>query len=393
MVARPFWQARIEQAWREAPIAWLCGVRRSGKTILATSLEKTPTVYVNCDLPSTEDRVRNPLLFFRSARKAVVVFDEIHQLRDPSRLLKIGADEFPGIRILATGSSTLAASRKFTDTLTGRKRTVHLVPVLWDELPAFGVALQDRLLRGGLPSALLADTKVPSFYREWIDSFFARDILRLFGFRDVNRFSAFFEYILRQSGGTFETASASRDLGIARPTIESHLRALETTHAATVVRPFHGGGQQELSKQPRVYGFDTGMVSFARGWDPLRHEDLGVLWEHLVLEHLQAHFPDTPIRYWRDKTQREVDFVLARGRDAVDAIECKWNPAAFDATSLRTFRSHYPKGRNFLVTPSGDPGYDIEVGSLPIRVCTPSELKPSTAESHRTRGNPRMNHR
>jgi uncharacterized protein len=385
MVARPFWQARIEQAWREAPIAWLCGVRRTGKTILATSLEKTPTVYVNCDLPSSEERVRNPLLFFRAAPKSVVVFDEIHQLRDPSRLLKIGADEFPGIRILATGSSTLAASRKFTDTLTGRKRTVHLVPVLWDELPAFGVALQDRLFRGGLPSALLADRKAPSFYREWIDSFFARDIQRLFGFRDINRFSAFFEYILRQSGGTFETASASRDLGIARPTIESHLRALETTHAATVVRPFHGGGQQELSKQPRVYGFDTGMVSFARGWDPLRHEDLGVLWEHLVLEHLQAHFSDTQVRYWRDKAQREVDFVLARGRDAVDAIECKWDPTTFDATSLRTFRSHYPKGRNFLVTPSGDPAYDTEVSSMPVRVCTPSDLRPPSAADRRVR--------
>jgi hypothetical protein len=44
------------------------------------------------------------------------------------------------LKILATGSSTLAASKKFRDTLTGRKRTVHLVPVLWDELPAHRAA-------------------------------------------------------------------------------------------------------------------------------------------------------------------------------------------------------------------------------------------------------------
>ena len=48
--------------------------------------------------------------------KPVVVFDEIHQLRDPARVLKIGADEFPNLKILATGSSTLAASKKFSDT-------------------------------------------------------------------------------------------------------------------------------------------------------------------------------------------------------------------------------------------------------------------------------------
>ena len=112
--------------------------------------------------------------------------DEIHQLRDPTRLRKIGADVFPKLKILATGSSTLAASRKFRDTLTGRKRLVHLTPVLFEELPAFGgVALGKRLLHGGLPPALLAEAKRPSFYREWVDSFFARDVQALFGFRDV----------------------------------------------------------------------------------------------------------------------------------------------------------------------------------------------------------------
>jgi len=374
MIERPFWRRRLEQAWRDAPIAWLCGVRRAGKTTLAETLGPGRAQYVNCDLPTAEDMVRDPQVFFRSVARPVVVFDEIHQLRDPARVLKIGADAFPKLKVLATGSSTLAASKKFRDTLTGRKRTVHLLPVLWEELQAFGVTLQDRLFRGGLPPAVLADVRTPAFYREWMDSFFARDIQRLFGFRDVDRFNAFFEYVLRQSGGQFEVTSAARDLGIARPTVESHLRALDITHAASVIRPFHGGGQHELAKQPKVYGFDTGMVSFARGWDPLRREDLGILWEHLVLEHLQAHFPDTPVRYWRDKAQRKLDFVLAHRRNTVDVVECKWDPAAFDAAPLRVFRGYYPTGRNFLVTPSGDPAYTGRFGTLDVRVCTPAEL-------------------
>ena len=142
MIQRPFWLQRIEDAWREAPIAWLCGVRRSGKTTLAESLGADRVLYVNCDLPVVEDMVRDPQMFFRSCTKPVVVFDEVHQLHDPTRLLKIGADVFPKLRILATGSSTLAASRKFRDTLTGRKRTVHLVPVTLDELPAFAHPVQ-----------------------------------------------------------------------------------------------------------------------------------------------------------------------------------------------------------------------------------------------------------
>jgi len=107
--------------------------------------------------------------------------------------------------------------------------------------------------------------------------------------------------LLRQSGGQFEVTSAARDPGIARSTVEIHLRVLENTHAAAVVRPFHGGGRNEPAKQPKVYGCDTGMVSFARGWDPLRRDDFGVLCEHLVLEHLQAHSafagaPDARVR-------------------------------------------------------------------------------------------------
>lgn len=374
MIIRPIWLKRIEAAWREAPIVWLCGVRRAGKTTLAESLGADQVLYVNCDLPVVEDMIRDPQVFFRGCSKPVVVFDEIHQLRDPARVLKIGADVFPGLKILATGSSTLAASKKFRDTLTGRKRLVHLTPVLWEELPAFGMTLPCRLFHGGLPPALLADSKKPSFYREWLDSFYVRDIQRLFGFRDMNRFNAFFEYLLRQSGGQFEVTKAATAIGITRPTVESHLRALEITHGVTLVRPFHGGGQNEIVKQPKVYTFDTGFVSFARGWDPLRPDDFGLLWEHLVLEQLQAHFPDTPVRYWRDKSGHEVDFVLAHGREEVDAIECKWDPEAFDSSALALLRSYYPKGRNFLVTPSGDPAHIRRYGRLEVSVCTPAGL-------------------
>ena len=109
----------------------------------------------------------------------MVVLDEVHRLADPSLPLKIAADEYPHLRILATGSSTLAATGKFRDTLTGRKRAVHLCPVLWEECAEpFGVAdLDRRLLHGGLPEALLAAAKSRPSFAEWIDSFYARDIL------------------------------------------------------------------------------------------------------------------------------------------------------------------------------------------------------------------------
>ena len=57
-----------------------------------------------------------------ATKNSLIVLDEIHRLENPSEVLKIAADHFPHLRVLATGSSTLAARRKFRYTLTGRKR-------------------------------------------------------------------------------------------------------------------------------------------------------------------------------------------------------------------------------------------------------------------------------
>ena len=375
MINRPFWLSRLEAGWREAPIVWLSGVRRCGKTTIAKSLGEDRALYLNCDLAAVEDMVRDPVLFYRNCGKEMVVFDEVHQLRDPSRLLKVGADEFPKIKILATGSSTLAASKKFRDTLTGRKRQVHLVPVLWDEFSSFdGATLNKRLFHGGLPLALLSERKSESFYREWADSFFSRDIQKLFGFRDYEKFNLLFEYLIKQSGGILEITKVAGALGISRATIASHLRAMEITHAITVLRPFHGGGRRELVKMPKIYGFDTGFVSFFKGWDPLRSEDYGYLWEHLVLEWLQAIRPDGRIFFWRDASGREVDFVIPRNRNRLDAVECKWDPAQFDPAGLAAFRGFYPNGSNLLVCPSIDRPYKKRIKGMDILVCNPSGL-------------------
>lgn len=375
MNRRPFWLGRLQAAWREAPIVWLSGVRRAGKTTLARSLPDSETLYLDCELPSVAARLADPELFYRDCRARVVVFDEVHRLPDPSRLLKIGADHFPGLRLLATGSSTLAATSKFRDSLTGRKRQVHLLPVLWDEFAAFDQAtLARRLHQGGLPPALLAREKAPSFYREWTDSYFARDIQRLFAVRGPERFTALFEYLLRQSGGLHDQTKAASALGVSRITVGAYLRAMEVTHAVTVLRPFSGGSRKELVKTPKVYGFDTGFVSFHKGWDTLRPADCGVLWEHLVLEWLQARFPEERLHFWRDMAGREVDFVRPRGRGRVDAVECKWDPAEFDPAALKALRELHPAGANYLVCPSAGAAHKRRIKGLELTVCDPSGL-------------------
>ena len=369
MIRRSLWLERLRRAWLRRPIIWLSGVRRVGKTTLAGMLPDA--VHLNCDLPATGRALADPELFLGGQPAGTtIVFDEVHRLADPSRLLKIAADKYPSLRVLATGSSTLAATRKFRDALTGRKEAVHLCPVLWEECAEpFGVGdLDRRLLHGGLPEALLGQEKDGASFREWMDSFYARDILELFAVRNRTGFLSVFRLLLRWSGGQFDASRLARQSGVSQPTVRAYVEALQIAHAVHLVRPFHGGGSREIVARPKSYAFDTGFVTFEKGWDTLRPEDRGVLWEHLVLDSLRFRYSDDRIFYWRDKAGREVDFVVRRGRDRVDLVECKMDPDELDGRAVRAFRALYPEGENFLLSPTVPVPYRIRRGGCVFKV-------------------------
>ncbi len=375
MFHRPFWIRRITQAWATRPIAWLSGVRRVGKTTLAKMLPGS--VYLNCDLPSVCRRLEDPESFYDTLEEgAVVVFDEVHRLAEPSRVLKIAADTYPGLRLLATGSSTLGATRKFRDTLTGRKHEIYLAPVLWwESREVFGVqSLDRRMLHGGLPEPLLADEKDAAFFAEWMDSFYARDIQELFAIRSRTGFMKLLHLLLRQSGGVVDYSSLAQLSGLSRPTVKAHVEAMCVAHAAFLLPPFHGGGRRELTRRPKCYGFDTGFVTFVRGWERIREDDRGLLWEHLVLDSLRAQVADRDLCFWRDKSGREIDFVIRRPGRRVDAVECKVNPDRFDPASLAVFREHYPEGRNYVVSPVVGTPYTRRHGDLSVAYCDGTRL-------------------
>ncbi len=377
MKKRAVWLKPLQHAWESRSIVWLSGVRRVGKTTLTRMLPGS--VYLNCDLPSTRRALADPELFLEGqAPGAVLVFDEVHQLDDPSNLLKIAADEYPHLKVLATGSSTLAATRKFRDSLTGRKKSIHLSPVLWEEsIGPFGVRdLDRRLLHGGLPEPLLATHKDPSFFDEWIDSFYARDILELFGIRNRQGFLALFRLLLRQSGGQLDYTRMASLSELSRPTVKSHIEAMQIAHAMHLLRPFHGGGKREIVSRPKCYAFDTGFVTFEKGWDTIRDDDRGLLWEHLVLDTLRHRLADENIYYWQDKSQREIDFVVRRGRDRVDVMECKINPDRMDTGSVEVFRDAYPKGNNYIVSPVVKKPYRVRRGGLVFTVCSSGDISP-----------------
>lgn len=368
MVQRPWWQGRVEQAWQERSLVWLSGVRRVGKTLLCQSLKDVE--YFDCELPRTRRLMEDPEGFLEQYRGRRIILDEIHRLLNPSELLKIAADHYRDTKVLATGSSMLGASSKFRDSLAGRKAEVWLTPMILEDLVAFGQPdLRHRLLHGGLPPFFLAKSVPEPAFQEWMDAYWAKDIQTLFRLERRHSFERFAELLFAQSGGLFEATRFTRTCEVSRQTIMNYLAVLESTYLAHVVRPFSTHRVTEIVAAPKVYAFDTGFVCYHRGWTTLRPEDLGLLWEHLVLNELQAHLQTRGIGYWRDKRGHEIDFVLVRRGRAPLALECKWSADDVDLTNLRAFAHHYPKAEIRVVVQDVDRSYQRRSDSLTVTYC------------------------
>ena len=365
MIHRPFWLNKLEKAWDKRSLIWLSGVRRSGKTTLSKMVPDAE--YLNCDLPSVRRQLENPEYMYRNLGPGkTLILDEIHRIEDPSLVLKIGTDEFPGIKILATGSSTLAATRKFRDSLTGRKTQLHLPPVLWNEcLNEFEITdLDRRLLHGGLPEFMLDESKVEDYFSEWIDSYYARDIQELFGVRNRTGFLKLMQLLFLQSGGQFEITSLARESSLSRPTVMAHIEALTAAHAIRLVQPFSDKRKKEIVKRSKTYAFDTGFVTHVNGWNEIRETDRGLLWEHLVLDMLSACYKT--VNYWLDKDKTEIDFVIKGKNNRIDVVECKINPNKYSPKALHRFRAHYPVGKNLCFSPHIKTPYKLRFGDLEV---------------------------
>ncbi len=298
-----------------------------------------------------------------------VALDEIHRLGNPSELLKIAADHHPEVKIIATGSSTLSASKKFKDTLTGRKVKIWLPPMLNDERPLFGNDnLKHRLLHGGLPPFFLEDELPETEFTEWADDYWAKDVQELFNITNKHYFQRFMELLFANSGKLFEATKYAAPCEVSRTTINKYIYVLQQTYVAHIIKPFTSHAASEIVSAPKVYGFDTGFVCHYRGWLNLRREDLGDLFEHVVLNEILGRFPAGKLRYWRDKAKNEIDFVYLKNRNSgPTTIECKWSVNNFSFKALAKFREHYPEGENFVVAADVDRPFSKSSGGITIK--------------------------
>ncbi|MHB0915332.1 MAG: ATP-binding protein [Thermoleophilia bacterium] len=373
MKKRTYWHNLIESAWEQSSLLWLSGVRQTGKTVLGLSLDDIE--YFNCEVPRIRREVEEVRGFLAGVSGKRVVIDEIHRLRQPAELLHLAATEFPDTRVLVTGPASLKAYADSYPDIESSIREIWLTPMMSAGLTDFGNNdVVHRLQAGGLPNFFMSDDLSEAEYQKWMDVFWARDVQSRVRVSKHWSFQRFMELLFENSGGIFEALSYAKPCDISHPTVASYLRILEEALVVHLVRPFTTQRPTEIVSAPRVYAFDTGFVCYYRGWGQLGEEDLADLWRHFILNEIQSRNQLRDVRYWRDKSGHNVDFILVDQAQPPVAVQCAWSPEQLDLRSLKAFRYQYPDGENWVVCREVSDACEDEGVDLNLRFVGLNEL-------------------
>ncbi|MBU1487527.1 ATP-binding protein [bacterium] len=277
---------------------------------------------------------------FREKERTFLFIDEVQYLDNPSNLLKIIHDHFPHIKLIVSGSSTLAIKKKFKESLTGRKAVFNLRTLSFDEFLRFkgshllkvkreldwrrpeGISsllakeffefFQEFILFGGYPKVVLENNrekKVAQLSKIY-NSYIRKDIKDLGAVENVAALNRLVSLLAFQIGQIINIEELTANLRISRKTVERYIFLLENTFAIHLLKPYFTNKRKEISKMPKVYFEDTGLRNvIIKNLDPLSlRNDSGFLFENAVFNTLIKRLkPLEELKFWRTQAGAEVD--------------------------------------------------------------------------------------
>ncbi|WP_373397519.1 AAA family ATPase [Algoriphagus halophilus] len=217
----------------------IVGPRQVGKTTLMKQILNFPNdavLWLNCDNP--DDRLGLQDTTVSSLRSLIgdyklVVIDEAQRVSNIGLTLKILADEFPEVQVLASGSSALELANSIKEPLTGRKREFQLYPISTQELcehtsPREELRLlEKRLVFGFYPEVINHPSDAREALQEISSSYLYKDILSLQEVRKPAILQKLLLALALQVGSEVTFNDLGNTVGIDKETAEKYLDLLE----------------------------------------------------------------------------------------------------------------------------------------------------------------------
>lgn len=355
---------RLHSLLRTFPAVFVFGPRQSGKSTLVRTLYPTWT-HLDLERPADVLALQADIEGFFARHPRRVAIDEAQRLPELFPLLRHVIDRSPARgRFLLTGSASPALFRTISESLAGRIGLLELTPFRGVEL-AGSRAARDRWFWGGFPP--VHARRGARARGEWLDSyvstFLERD-LPSFGVRlPTQRLRTLWSMLTHVHGNLLNVSDLARSLGVSSHTVAHDLDVLEATFMVRRLPPYYVNIQKRLTKSPKLYVRDTGLLHFLAGLrEPPELETWarrGASFEGLVIEELAAWALEQMVRpglfFWRTHAGAEVDLLIVDGRRIIP-IEVKLG-AAVDPRSLAGLRqcmADLSLKRGFVVTSAAE---------------------------------------
>lgn len=354
-------QTVITQQLFKGKVIIIYGPRRVGKTTLSKQLlvNQERGRYVNCELLENKlalETTNSMALKSFLGNYRLIVLDEAQHINDVGRILKIIADTFPEIQVIATGSSSFDLGNRISEPLTGRSREYLLYPFSLTEL----LTLKDSISVSAELEWILRFGLYPEIYgkpeQEAIEelsqissNYLYKDILQFESVRRPNLLLNLLYALALQIGNEVSLNELSRLLGESVPTIQRYIDLLEKAFVIFRLRSFSRNLRKEIAKGQKIYFYDLGIRNaLIRNFNPLNlRNDTGGLWENFcILERIKFNwnrrrFVNT--WFWRTYDQKEVDYIEEEGGKML-AMEFKYRSDEKNRVS-KEFKEAYPEVR------------------------------------------------
>lgn len=336
----------LKARYRDFRSVYLHGPRQAGKTTLCRqAFPELP--YASLENPDQRSHAKEDARGFLAQFPSGAILDEVQKVPDLLSYLQERID-LGGAKYVLTGSQNLLLMEGISQTLAGRLSILQLPPLSQSEFqdrepsnPSTGEftglpsrkgkeTVWDAIFIGGFPEP----RNKPQIIRPWADAYIAsyleRDVRDLMKVHDLGLFQRFLVLCAARSGQLLNIASLSSDSGVSEAQCRRWLTVLHASELVFLLQPFHENLGKRVTKAPKLYFTDTGVLCRLLGIDSpetlSKHPSLGALFETFIVIELRKcmlNRGERPSEYfWRDKTGKEVDYLLDFG-GRIQAFECK----------------------------------------------------------------------